>query len=163
MIFTTVNPSLPEEMDFLIHHCGRVYEKENGCTPLKRERYWEINPRHPWVFPQNFPREISWAFGIDTSLVLVKHRYNEQNKCGEGQMKVKNFPFHGRLILDTTNKKWQVLTCFYKRVEQWSTEIFVHSAGEDFARAKLPTSWNIPISLEKDSGHIVVETDNCIY
>ena len=44
LIFTTVNPPLPEEMDFLIRHCRCIYDQENVHTPPKLGRYWEIIP-----------------------------------------------------------------------------------------------------------------------
>ena len=50
--FNTVHPSLPSEMDFLIHRCRWIDDEENVHTPPKLGRYWKIYPlRH-----QDFPR-----------------------------------------------------------------------------------------------------------
>ena len=50
--FNTVHPSLPSEMNFLIHRCRWIDDEENVRTPPKLGRYWKIYPlRH-----RDFPR-----------------------------------------------------------------------------------------------------------
>ena len=57
--FTTVNPSLPTGMDFVIHPCRWIDDYENVRTPPKLGRYWEIHPLRPRDFP--IPPSFWWS------------------------------------------------------------------------------------------------------